>query len=156
MSTTGPLTANSQNRNHAWRYRVIVVRDLQSTQQIGNPAIRELVQQRIHDLGGEAFDTAALGYFLVIEAGDSIEAISAQIGFNILHNRITGVRYDSPAFTGSFEYIEEFPACYDMVFILSDDGFGIEVFVSKADGINAELHAMCRKYAYLAPPADAP
>jgi len=135
---------------------VIVVRDLQSTQQIGNPAIRELVQKRIHDLGGEAFDTDALGYFLVIEAGDSLEAIHAQIGFNILHNRITGVRYDSPGFIGSFEFIEEFPACYDMVFILSDEGFGIEVFVSKGEGINNELHAMCRKYAYLPPPEDAP
>jgi hypothetical protein len=155
MSTTAPRTANFQNRNHVWRFRVIVVRDLQSTQQIGNSAIRVLVQERIHDLGGEAFDTAALGYFLVIEAGDSIEAISAQIGFNILHNRLTGVRYDSPSFTGSFEFIEEFPPCYDMVFILSDDGFGIEVFVSKGEGLNGELHAMCRKYAYLAPPEDA-
>ena len=40
-----------------------VVEDLQSTHPISNPAIRELVQQRINDLGGESFDSNELGYF---------------------------------------------------------------------------------------------
>lgn len=135
---------------------MIVVRDLQSIHQISNPAIRDLVQQRINDLGGEAFDTDAIGYFLVVEAGDTIEAIHAQVGFSILHNRFTGVRYDSPGFTGSFEFIEEFASCYDMVFVLDDSGIGIEMFVVKEAGIDADLVAMCRTYAYLAPPEDAP
>jgi hypothetical protein len=135
---------------------VIVVRDLQSTQQISNPAIRELVQQRINDLDGEAFDTDALGYFVVIEPGDTISAIHAQVGFNILHNRFTGIRFNVTGFTPSFEFIEEFAACYDMVFVLDDSGIGIELFVLKEEGIDAELIAMCRMYAYPAPPEDAP
>lgn len=132
------------------------IRDLQSTHQISNPAIRGVVQQRINDLGGEGFDTDALGYILVVEPGDTIKAIHAQVGFNILHNRFTGVRYDHPGFTGSFEFIEEFPACYDLVFVLDDSGFGIEMFVPKEEGIDADLIAMCRMYAYQAPPEDAP
>ncbi len=135
---------------------MIVVRDLQSTQQISNPAIRELVQQRINDLDGEAFDTDALGYFVVIEPGDTISAIHAQVGFNILHNRFTGIRFNVTGFTPSFEFIEEFAACYDMVFVLDDSGIGIELFVLKEEGIDAELIAMCRMYAYPAPPEDAP
>lgn len=135
---------------------MIVVRDLQSTIQISNPAIRALVQQRTNDLGGEAFDSEALGYFLVIEPGDTIEAIHAKVGFNILHNRFTGVRYDGPGFTGSFEFIEELASCFDMVFVLDDSGIGIEVFVPKEEGIDADLMAMCRMYAYSAPPEDAP
>lgn len=133
-----------------------VVRNLQSNQQINNPAIRDLVQKRINDLGGEAFDADALGYFLVIEPGDTTEAISATVGFNILHNRFTGIRFDATGFTGSFEFIDEFPCCYDMVFILDDAGFGIEVFVPKADGIDNDLLAMCRMFAYPAPQEDAP
>jgi len=132
------------------------IRDLQSTHRISNPAINGLVQQRMHDLGGEAFDTDALGYILVVEGGDTIEAIHAQVGFNILHNRFTGVRYDQPGFTGSFEFIEEFSNCYDMVFVLDDSGVGIEMFVPKEDGIDADLTAMCQMYAYQAPPEDAP
>lgn len=135
---------------------MIVVRSLQSTIHISNTDVRTLVRQRIDDLGGDAFDTDALGYFLVVEAGDTIEAISTTVGFNILHNRFTGVRYDQPGFTPSFEFVEEFPSCYDMVYVLDDSGIGIEMFVPKEEGINADLLAMCRKYAYLAPPEDAP
>lgn len=135
---------------------MIVVRDLQSTSQINNLAIRDSVRQRIEDLGGGAFNADALGYFLVIEAGDAIEAIHALVGFNILHNRVTGVRYDQPGFTPSFEFVEEFPACYDMVFILDDSGYGVEVFVPKEVGIDADLIAMCRMYAFKSEDGDAP
>ena len=126
---------------------MIIVKTIAAIQKISNAAIRALVQQRINDLGGEAFDADSLGYFLVIEAIDTIEAISEQVGFNILHNRFTGTRYDQTGFTPSFEFVEEFPACYDMVFILSDDGYGVEVFVQKASGVSLELLVMCQRYA---------
>ena len=134
---------------------MIVVRDQSNIDQISNPAIRELVQQRINDLGGEAFDSNELGYFLVVEAGDSIEAIRATVGFYILHNRFTGIRFNATGFTPSFEFIEEFPACYDMVFVLDDTGIGVEIFVPKEERIDPDLIAMCRMYAYTAPPEDA-
>jgi hypothetical protein len=135
---------------------VIVVRDLQSTSQISNLSIRDFVRQRIEDLGGGAFNADALGYFLVIEAGDNIQAIHGQVGFNILHNRFTGARYDQPGFTPSFEFVEEFPVCYDMVFVLDDSGYGVEMFVPKEVDIDVDLIAMCRMHAYLAPPENAP
>ena len=135
---------------------MIVVRDLSTIDQISNLQIRELAQQRINDLGGEAFDSNELGYFLVVEAGDTTEAIQAQIGFNILQNRFTGIRFNATGYTPSFEFIEEFPACYDMVFVLDDTGIGIELFVPKEEGIDPDLIAMCRMYAYTAPPEDAP
>ena len=135
---------------------MIVVRDLSTIDQISNPAIRELVQQRINDLGGEAFDSNELGYFLVVEAGDTIEAIQAQLGFDLLRNRFTGIPFNATGFTPSFEFIEEFPACYDMVFVLDDTGIGIELFVPKKEGINSDLTAMCRMFAYTAPPEDGP
>lgn len=135
---------------------MIVVRDLSATQEIKHSHIKPLVQQRINDLGGEAFDSSELGYFLVVEAGDTIEAIQTQVGFNILHNRLTGIPFNATGFTPSFEFIEEFSACYDMVFVLNDSGFGVEIFLSKEEGIDPDLTAMCRMYAYKAPPEDAP
>ena len=135
---------------------MIVVRDLLTIDQISNLQIRELVQQRINDLGGEAFDSSELGYFLVVESSDTIEAIQKQVGFNILQNRFTGIRFNATGYTPSFEFIEEFPACYDMVFVLDDTGIGIELFVPKEEGIDPDLIAMCRMYAYTAPPEDAP
>ena len=121
--------------------------DRQSTKLIRNPAIRELVAQRIYDFGGEEFDSR-LGFFLVIEPGDTIEVIQKQVGFNILQNRYTGIRFEATGFTPSFEFIQEFASCYDMVFILSDDGFGVELLVPKEEGIEQDLLAMCRMYAF--------
>jgi hypothetical protein len=91
--------------------------------------------------------TAALGYFLVIQPWDTLDAIDAQLGFSILANRFTAIRFDQPGFTPSFEFVEEFPSCYDMVFVLSDDGYGIEVFVEKAEGVPPDLRIMCRVHA---------
>ena len=121
--------------------------DLPSTQQISDPAIRKLVQQRIDDLGGDKFDAAVLGYFLVIEPGDSLNTINTQIGFNILANRFTGIRWDQPGYTPSFEFIEEFPSCYELVIILDDSGYGIDIFISKGTGVDPDLLAMCQRYA---------
>ena len=126
---------------------MIIVKTIASIQKISNTAVREIVRERIYVLGGDAFNAAELGYFLVVEGGDTIEAITAQIGFDILCNRFTGTRYDQTEFTPSFEFVEEFPACYDMVFILSDDGYGVEVFVQKASGVSLELLVMCQRYA---------
>ena len=126
---------------------MMIVKTIAAIQKISNTALRKLVQERINDLGGAAFNTAELGYFLVVESGDTIEAITAQLGFDILCNRFTGIRYDQTGFTPSFEFVEEFPACYDMVFVLSDDGYGVEVFVQKVGGVSPELLAMCQCYA---------
>ena len=135
---------------------MIVVRDHSSTQEIKHSHIKQLVRQRINDLGGESFDSNELGYFLVVESSDTLEALSAQLGFDMLRNRFTGIRFNATGFTPSFEFIEEFPACYDMVFVLDDTGIGVEIFVPKEGGIDPDLIAMCRMFAYTAPPEDAP
>ncbi len=123
-----------------------IIHALLSTMQISDPAIRKLVQQRIDELGGDKFNATELGYFLVIESG-SLNSISTQIGFSILANRFTGIRWDQPGFTPSFEFIEEFSACYEIVFILDDSGYGIDIFISKGTGVDPDLLAMCQRYA---------
>lgn len=124
-----------------------VIRSLNDTLQISNAAIRALVRERINDLGGDAFNADELGYFLVVEVGDTLEGINAQLGFDILSNRWTGLRYDHADFTPSFEFVEEFPSYYELLFILSDSGYGVSVVASKEDGIDPDLLAMCLRYA---------
>lgn len=123
-----------------------VIRDSASTAQIANPEIRRLVEQRIDDLGKEPFDLAVLGYFLVIEAGDSMDTINDQLGFPILANRCTGLHFGQPGYEPSFEFVEQIHDCFDMVFIIDDSGYGIEVFIP-SDGVDPDLLAMCQRYA---------
>lgn len=127
---------------------MIIVHDNSTISQISSTAIRELVQKRIDDFASDDFDSFSLGFFVVVEPRDSIQAIHAQVGFNILHNRFTGVRYDQTDFTPSFEFIEELPSCFDMVFILSDDGYGVELFIPKEDCIEPCLLAMCQMFSF--------
>jgi len=124
-----------------------VIRDPADTNQISHSGIRRLVEQRIDDLGKEPFDLATLGYFLVVEPGDCLDAIDAQLGFPILANRYTGIRFGHPGFTPSFEFVESFGGCFDMVFIIDDSGFGIEVFIPKTAGVDSDLLMLCQQYA---------
>ena len=135
---------------------MIIIHDNSTINQIINPAIRELVLARINDLGGVTFDTDELGYLLVVESSDTLEAWSVQLGFDLPRNRFTGIRYDQADFTPSFEFIKEFPSCFDIVFVLSDDSMGVELFVPKEAGIDPDLIGMCRMYSNKAPLEDAP
>ncbi len=124
-----------------------IIRDLPSTLNISDAAIRTLVQKRIDDLGGDQFNTTELGYFLIVEPGDRLDTITEQIGFNVLANRVTGILWDQTGFTPSFEFVEDFSACYEMVFILDDSGYGVDLLISKGTGVAPDLLAMCQQYA---------
>jgi hypothetical protein len=132
------------------------VRSLIEAKNITNTAIRDLVRQRINDLGGEEFDTTELGYFLVVEIGDTLEDLESQLGFSIVANRITGIRWDQPGFTPSFEFIEDLGFCFDMVIVLSDSGYGVEILVPNKLGGDVDLLAMCGRYATLPFPDGGP
>lgn len=124
-----------------------IIRDLAEASQIRDPAIRELVIQRIQGLSEQGFEIDETGYFLVMEGGDTLDTLEAQLGFSVVANRFTGIRYDQPGFTPSFEFIEDLGHCYDMVIVLSDSGYGVEILVpNKAVG-DVDLLAMCRTYA---------
>jgi len=124
-----------------------IIRDPTDAAAITNPHIRHLVELRIYELGKEQYDLKALGFFLVIEPGDTIESINMQLGFQILCNRATGIRYDQPGYTPSFEFIEDFSGCYDAVFVLGQDGYAVEVFIPKTAGVDPDLLAMCQRHA---------
>jgi hypothetical protein len=133
-----------------------IIRDLVGTSQISDTSIRDLVRQRIDDLGGEAFDSAELGYFLVVEIGDTLQALEAQLGYSILVNRITGIRWEQPGFTPSFEFIEDMGFCYSLVVVLSDSGYAVELLIGDKVGGDVDLLAMCAKYAILPFPDGGP
>lgn len=109
---------------------MLILRDLVSIARLTDPEVRALIEQRLQALS--EFDDCALEElvtFIVVEPGDTLYAVDASLGFPILDSR--------------FELIEEHAGYYEIVYVLSDDGFGIEVFVSKHPGVAPELIAMC-------------
>jgi len=115
---------------------------------IPNPDIRNLVLKRFKQiLDGDIYDYDLHGYMIVMEPADTVEALEQETQCSILHNFSDGTYYGHPDFTPSFEALEEHTNCYEMVFILSDGGFGIELFIPKSKDINSELISMCAEYA---------
>lgn len=146
-----------------------VIRDPAETANIADPELRHLIQKTIAALSPDGpYNADELGYFLIVEPGDTLATINAKIGFDILANRWTGKRFDQPGYTPSFELVEEHAGYYEMVFVISDSGYGVEVFVPKpasttgtqgseadtqGNAVDADLLAMCAKYATPAGPA---
>ena len=122
---------------------MLVINDSSSLSRLPDSDVRDLIQQRIEEYGSDA----DLATFIVVEAGDPLESLDAQLGFCVLSNRFDGKRYGDPAFTPSFEVLEEHPGCYEMVFVLADYGDGVLVFIPKHNGVNPQLLDLCAAYA---------
>jgi len=104
-----------------------------------------LLQQRFRDLSGdEPYDPDSHGYIVIAEPGDDVKALEEETGCPIFSDWFGGSHYPDADFTPSFEYLDDTPLCYEMVFILNDGGFAVLLFVPKLTGIDADLLNMCR------------
>jgi len=122
---------------------MIVIDGQSSLARITDPGVRALIERRADELG----EDAGLATFVVVEPGDPIESLDAQLGFDVLVNRLDSARYGDPAFRPSFEVLEEHAGCYEMVFVLADHGDGVLVFIPKHDGVDVRLLSLCAEFA---------
>lgn len=132
---------------------MLVLRDPALTSQIRNPQIRALASLRFAQVcNGEPYDYNQHGYMVVVEPGDTVEQLEQETGCGITRDVFDETRYGEADFAPSFEILEEHDACYEMHFSLNDDGFGITLFIPKAEGIPGDLLALCSQYAIPAAP----
>lgn len=128
---------------------MITIRTTEAVSGITEPAIQKLIHQRIAEITqGEPYDADVYGEFVIVEAGDCITDIEAVTCCPL-------VPAGDADFAPSFEWLVEWPTCYEAVFIFSDDGYGIDLLIPKTGGVDADLLAMCRKYAVSAEPESA-
>ncbi len=127
---------------------MLVISNSEQANAIPHPEQRLLVLQRITMLSqDEPYDPDVCGYFVVVESGDDLIGLNRQLGFDVQANRFNGTHFGHLDFVPAWEILEEHASCYEVVFILSDDGFGVVVFVPKDGDIPPGLLAMCRQYA---------
>jgi hypothetical protein len=102
-----------------------------------DPVIRTLLVRRWEqlraDTGGD-YELGELVQFVVVEADDEIAAIEADIGFPL---------FTEPA----FEWVQDHDGWLEGIVILSDDGFGIALFVPDRDGIDPKMLSVMRDQA---------
>ena len=120
--------------------------------------VRTLLHKRFADLSeDESYDPAVNGFFIVVEAGDGIDAVEQQSGCRLLSNRFSNVRFEDASFVPDWECLtfhagrDGSPGYFEMVFVLCDDGFGVVIVIPEQGGIDPALLALCLAYSSLSP-----
>ena len=131
---------------------MLILRDPSLASRIADPDLRALVELRFSQMStGENFDHNRHGYMIVVEPGDSVESLEAETGCSILNDPDENIHFGYPGFVPACEVLDQHPGCFEMAFILNDDGFAIALFIPKRDGVDADLLAMCAAFAAPAP-----
>lgn len=114
--------------------------------------LRALLLRRMSQLTGyDSHDLGDLANFLVVQEGDTATQAEAEVGFPILTNFVDGQRFGDPEFTPSWEWIEDHGGWFELVYVLTDDGFGWVLFVEDRAGVDPELLALCHAYSVKKP-----
>jgi hypothetical protein len=103
------------------------------------PGLAQLLRAR-----AELIDLTTL---VVVEAGDTIDAIEAAAGVPVATNIVDGSRWADPDFEPSFEWAEDHGGVFELLFVLTDDGGGVALFVPDQQGVDPTLLAIARRYA---------
>jgi hypothetical protein len=125
-----------------------VLRDPAAVAALQDPELRQLLDERFRDLCQDApYHPDRDGYFVVVEPGDTVEAVEEQTGCPIVHDLFGEARFGEADFSPAFEWLAEHPHYFEVAYILNDDGFGVGVFVPRQPGIDPDLLALCAAYA---------
>ena len=110
-----------------------------------DPRLKRLLTDRIRQLDVEDLSTAAR--FIVMQSGHTTDDLEQVLGFSVFQNAADGSRLGDTDYSPGFEWIEDHGHCYELVFILTDDGFAHVVFLPREPGIDATLLNFCATYA---------
>ncbi|WP_278362228.1 hypothetical protein [Stutzerimonas kunmingensis] len=117
-----------------------VLHDRASIARLDDLDLRTLIEWRIRQIETSVpWDSAILGPFILVEPGDSIEALVAATGISAATD---------------FEFLDEHVHYYEALWIISDDGYGVDLFIPKRAGIDPTLLAMCAAFAVPVIPAE--
>jgi hypothetical protein len=81
--------------------------------------IRDLLLLRREQLGGEFAGSAR---FVVFGTGDRPCWLEEALGFDVFANPGDGTRHGDPDFAPGWEWIEDHGHCWELCFVLTDDG----------------------------------
>lgn len=105
--------------------------------------LRALLLTRLGQLTDHAL--AEIACFLIIESGEDAGDIERELGFSPLSNPIDDTRYGDPDFSPFWEWVERHDGWFELVFVLTDDGFAHVVLVKDGEGVDPSLLSLCRE-----------
>ena len=86
------------------------LRDEAAIAALPDGALRRLLERRVAEIEESCpWDADEVGYFIVVEPGDTADALEAEIGFSVLRNRFDDTPFGHPDFVPSFEWATVHP-----------------------------------------------
>jgi hypothetical protein len=108
--------------------------------------LKALLKLRREQLA-EFDDLSEIARFIIVQPGDSLDALERELGFSVFRNPVDGRLFGDPEFTPGWEWIADHGYCFELVFIYDDSGFGHVVLVQNSPTQNPLLRALCLTYA---------
>jgi len=108
-----------------------------------DPRLKQLLIERRDQLGGDIVDIAR---FIVVQPGDRMTALKDQLGWSLFENVTDGRHFGDPEFSPSWEWLADHGHCFEMVFIMTDDGFAHVALIQNAQGVDPDLLQLCTAY----------
>ena len=120
---------------------------------ITDTSLRQLIERRIQEISECCpWDADELGPMIVVEPGDTAEDLQAIMGFSILESIFDDSHFGDEEFAPSFEFAEIVGEdLYELVYVISDGGYGYDIFIPNRPGIDSTILAFCQTYAVPAP-----
>lgn len=110
-----------------------------------DPFLKQLLLKRLDMLCEFSdFNLSELAHFVIVEPGDTLATIEAELGFSPFVNFVDGARYPDPDFTPNWEWLIDHGQWFELVFALSDSGFGINLLVPNRPDVDAMLLALLK------------
>ncbi len=93
--------------------------------------LKQLLIERRDQLCG---DIASEACFVIVQPGDSLQTLAAELGFSVFTNHVDGSQFCEPDFSPSWEWLADHGHCFEMVFIFDDRGFAHILLVENSQG----------------------
>ncbi len=106
--------------------------------------LRQLLIIRRDQLAEYDLDLADMARIVIVEPQDTASAVEDAMGLPVTTNLVDGVALREGDFTPSWEYADRHPSGWtEIVFILSDDGFGHVLLIPEHESLDPALKALC-------------
>lgn len=95
----------------------------------------------------EANGVADLTHVLIVQDGDTEEAIEQELGWSVLEHPIDGHRFGKAEFEPYWAWLQNRGGWYELILTIGNSGFAYIIVIEDSPGAPAELLRMCRTYA---------
>lgn len=108
-------------------------------------AIAQSVSDKVQELLAWDLPLSQLAQLWLVEDSDTVQSIEQATGQPLSHDRF-GKHVSQSGFAPPWDVLHRHKACLELVYVLSDDGFGLVLWIP-LDHPCQELQQLCKRFA---------